>query len=90
LQSTYLTYEQRGTPCGYVIDREAHMTDLQTARLAADIDAGVDARLRLLALVRRQRRIGRLLSEVLDSALPTHEELARLVGQAGASGDDAK
>jgi len=59
------------------------MTDLQTARLAADIDAAVDARLRLLALVKRQRRIGRLLSDVLDEALPSAEELtAQLQGGA--------
>lgn len=57
------------------------MTDLQTARLAADIDASVDARLRLLALVRRQRRIGRLLSDVLDKALPSAEELTAQLGQ---------
>lgn len=51
------------------------MSEMQTARLAADIAASVDARLRLLALVKGQRRIGRLLTDVLDKALPSAEEL---------------
>lgn len=57
------------------------MTEMQTARLAADIAADVDARLRLLALVRGQRRIGRLLTDVLDKALPSAEELTAQLSQ---------
>lgn len=57
------------------------MTEMQTARLAADIAASVDARLRLLALVKGQRRIGRLLTDVLDKALPSAEELTAQLSQ---------
>lgn len=57
-------------------------------RLATWIPGPVDERLRLFAALQR-RKINRVLAEVLSTALPTREELARLVGQKGASGDDA-
>jgi hypothetical protein len=54
------------------------------ARLATRITAGVDARLRQLALLRRQR-INRTLDELLDQTLPTSAELT---GQLARLGDD--
>lgn len=54
------------------------------ARLATRITAGVDARLRQLALLRRQR-INRTLDELLDRTLPTSAEL---IGQLAQLGDD--
>jgi hypothetical protein len=47
---------------------------METKRLATYIGVGVDERLRLLALLRRQR-LSRLLTDLLDTALPTAEEL---------------
>jgi len=44
------------------------------ARLNTWISPGVDERLRLLALLRRQR-LGRLLTHLLDQALPSADEL---------------
>jgi hypothetical protein len=54
------------------------------ARLATRITAGVDARLRQLALLHRQR-INRTLDELLDQTLPTSAELT---GQLARLGDD--
>ncbi len=51
------------------------MTKSYNARLATRITAGVDSRLRQLALLRR-RRISHLLDDILDTALPTTEDLA--------------
>ena len=54
------------------------------ARLATRITVGVDARLRQLALLRRQR-INRTLDDLLDQALPSSRELTgrlALLGQA--------
>jgi hypothetical protein len=68
-----------------------------TARLGTRITAGVDARLRQLALIRRQR-LSHILDELLDAALPGPAELAaqltvQLAGfgqdsDAGGDGDD--
>ena len=64
-----------------------------SARLATRLSAGVDVRLRQLALIRRQR-INRLLDELLDAALPPAAELtAQLAGlgedrDAAGEGDD--
>jgi hypothetical protein len=55
------------------------------ARLNTWISPGVDERLRLLALLRRQR-LGRLLSHLLDQALPSAGELAAQIQEA--SSDD--
>lgn len=52
------------------------------ARLATRITAGVDARLRQLALVRRQR-INRTLDDLLDRALPSTEELTSRLARLG-------
>ena len=51
-------------------------------RLAARISAGVDARLRLAALV-GGARLGKFLDEVLDQALPSPAELAEQVKESG-------
>lgn len=57
-------------------------------RLGTRISAGVDARLRQFALVRRGR-LSHVLDEVLDAALPAAEDLAaqltRLASTDGAS-----
>ena len=64
-----------------------------SARLATRLSAGVDARLRQLALIRRQR-LNRLLDELLDAALPPAAELtAQMAGlgqdrDAPGDGDD--
>jgi hypothetical protein len=50
------------------------VTKTYDARLGTRITVSVDARLRQLALLRR-RRLSHLLDDVLDSALPTAEEL---------------
>ena len=50
------------------------MTKIYSARLATRVTASVDTRLRQLALLSR-RRISHVLDEVLDSALPTAEDL---------------
>jgi hypothetical protein len=47
----------------------------QTTRLATWIGVGVDHRLRLLAVVRRQQ-LGPLLTDLLDEALPSADVLA--------------
>ena len=54
----------------------------KTARLATRIDTKVDERLRLLAHVRRQR-MGRVLSELLDRALPSAVELTEQISNGG-------
>jgi hypothetical protein len=51
------------------------MTKTYTARLATRVTTSVDARLRQFALLSR-RRISHVLDEVLDSALPTVEDLS--------------
>ncbi len=56
-----------------------------TARLATRLSAGVDARLRQLALIRRQR-INRLLDELLDAALPPAAELTKQLAGLGPTG----
>jgi hypothetical protein len=48
---------------------------LYDARLATRISRDVDGRLRLLALVRRIR-LGQLIDQLLDQALPSADELA--------------
>jgi hypothetical protein len=62
------------------------MTDNE-ARLATRIDRGVDERLRLTATV-RGKRLGRFLSELLDTHLPSARELADLISRRGAGPDD--
>ncbi len=57
-----------------------------TARLATRLSAGVDARLRQLALIRRQR-INRLLDELLDAALPPAAELTKQLAGLGQDRD---
>lgn len=60
------------------------MTKTYSTRIATRISASVDARLRQLALV-SHRRINHVLDDLLDSALPTAEDLAaRLVRAASA------
>lgn len=48
---------------------------LYDTRLATWISAGVDHRLRLLALLKRQR-LSQLITDLLDQALPPVDELA--------------
>ncbi len=55
-------------------------------RLAARIRPDVDERLRLLAAV-TGRRVGHLLSELLDGCLPTAGELADRIRK-GTAGDE--
>jgi hypothetical protein len=59
-----------------------------SARLATRLSAGVDARLRQLALIRRQR-INRLLDELLDAALPPAAELTAWMAGLGDDRDAA-
>ena len=59
-----------------------------TARLGTRISPDRDHRLRLLVMVRRGK-IGAVLDEVLDGALPDADQLAEQLRQKGASGDDA-
>jgi len=59
------------------------------ARLATRLSAGMHARLRQLALIRRQR-INRVLDELLDAALPPAAELtAELTAQLAALGQQS-
>jgi hypothetical protein len=51
-----------------------------TARLATRVTTSVDTRLRQVALLSR-RRISHVLDEVLDSALPTAQDLAAQVAR---------
>lgn len=57
-----------------------------TARLATRIDPKVDERLRLLAHLRR-KRMGHVLTELLDGALPSADELTEQIRNGGADGD---
>jgi len=59
-----------------------------TARLGTRISPDRDHRLRLLVMVRRGK-IGAVLDEVLDGALPDADHLAEQLRQKGASGDEA-
>lgn len=58
---------------------------MSQVRIGTWIDEQVDARLRQLAIIRRQR-LGRLLSELLDGALPSAADLSRQLG-GGQQGD---
>jgi hypothetical protein len=60
------------------------MTKTYNARLATRITTSVDARLRQLALLSR-RRISHVLDEVLDSALPTAEDLSTQLARVAGS-----
>lgn len=55
-------------------------------RLATQIRPDVDERLRLLAAA-TGRRIGHLISDLLDGCLPTRAELADRIREGGAPGD---
>lgn len=59
----------------------------KTARVTARIGRDVDERLRLLAHLRR-KRMGYVLTEVLDGALPSADELTDQIrnGRADANG----
>jgi hypothetical protein len=57
-----------------------------TARLGTRITAGVDTRLRQLALIRRQR-INHVLDDLLDAALPGAAELAARMAGLGQDSD---
>lgn len=59
-----------------------------SARLTTRITAGVDARLRQLALIRRQR-INRLLADLLDAALPAAADLGAQMAGLGQEKDEA-
>jgi len=67
------------------------MSKHYTARLATRVTTSVDTRLRQLALLHR-RRISHVLDDVLDSALPTAQDLAaqvtRLANDSQDSGHD--
>lgn len=52
------------------------MTKTYSVRLGTRITRSVDARLRQFALLRR-RRLSHVLDDVLDSALPTAEDLTQ-------------
>jgi len=56
------------------------------ARLSTWISPGVDERLRLLALLRRQR-LSCLLTHLLDQALPSADELAAQIREASRDGN---
>ena len=58
----------------------------KTARVAARIGRDVDERLRLLAHLRR-KRMGYVLTEVLDLALPSADELAEQIRQGRTDAD---
>jgi hypothetical protein len=59
-----------------------------TARLATRVTTSVDARLRQLALLRR-RRISHVLDDVLDSALPSAQDLAAQVARLASDSQDS-
>ena len=58
-----------------------------SARLATRLTRGAGARLRQLALIRRQR-INRVLDDLLDAALPTAAELAAQMAGLGSGETD--
>jgi hypothetical protein len=60
------------------------VTKTYDTRLGTRITASVDARLRQLALVRRQR-LSHLLDDVLDGALPTAEDLTTQLARLAAT-----
>jgi hypothetical protein len=67
---------------------------IYNARLATRISTGVDARLRQLALLRRQR-INKTLDDLLDRTLPTSDELTGQMARLGRddsreTGDDGR
>jgi hypothetical protein len=64
------------------------MSTRYTARLATRVTTGVDTRLRQLALLSRQR-ISNVLDEVLDSALPTAQDLAAQVARLASDSRDS-
>jgi hypothetical protein len=55
---------------------------IYNARLVTRISTGVDARLRQLALLRRQR-INKTLDDLLDRTLPTSDELTGQMARLG-------
>jgi uncharacterized protein (DUF1778 family) len=59
-----------------------------TARLATRVTTSVDTRLRQVALLSR-RRISHVLDDVLDSALPTAQDLAAQVTRLAHDSHDA-
>jgi hypothetical protein len=61
---------------------------IYNARLATRLSASVDARLRQLALIRRQR-INRLLDDLLDAALPPAAALTAQLSGLGQEHDQA-
>ena len=65
------------------------MTKIYSARLATRVTAGVDARLRQLALIRR-RRLSHVLDDVLDAALPTAEDLRAQLARLAGTGRQAR
>jgi hypothetical protein len=58
------------------------------ARLATRVTTSVDTRLRQLALLRR-RSISHVLDDVLDSALPSVQELAAQVARLASDSQDS-
>jgi len=58
-----------------------------TARLATRVTTSVDTRLRQLALLHR-RRISHVLDDVLDSALPTAQDLAAQLARLASDSQD--
>src|SRR5215469_4699749 len=70
-----------------MLPRRPLVTKTYNARLATRITSGVDARLRQLALLSR-RRISHVLDDVLDTALPTPEDLAARFRQLADTGHD--
>ena len=59
-----------------------------SVRLATRVTTSVDSRLRQLALLRR-RRISHVLDDVLDSALPSAQELAAQVARLASNSQDS-
>jgi hypothetical protein len=64
------------------------VTKTYDTRLGTRITASVDARLRQLALV-RHRRLSHVLDDVLDSALPTAEDLTAQLARLAATQPEA-
>jgi len=64
------------------------MRKQHTARLATRVTTSVDTRLRQFALLHR-RRISHVLDDVLDSALPTAQDLAAQVTRLAADCQDS-
>jgi hypothetical protein len=63
------------------------MSKSYSVRLGTRITTSVDARLRQLALL-RHRRLSHVLDDVLDSALPTAEDLTRQLARLAAPEPD--